>query len=65
MTDIEDKPFFYHTKDSDSPLGPNTPALTTLMYKVCDNNTDKFNEACRLINLFVDKAIEFHGKGKT
>lgn len=60
MADLEDKPFFYATLDPTSPLGPNTPALTTLMFKVCDNNVEKFNEACRLIGLFANKAIELH-----
>jgi len=34
------------------------PALTTLLYKVCDGDDTKFNEACRLLNLFMDKAQE-------
>jgi hypothetical protein len=35
--------------------GHPVPALTTLLYKVCDNNSEKFNEACRLIDLFMDE----------
>lgn len=34
------------------------PALTTLLYKVCDGNGDKFDEACRLLKLFMLKAQE-------
>lgn len=34
------------------------PALTTLLYKVCDQDKGKFEEACRLIELFVNKALE-------
>lgn len=29
------------------------PALTTLLYKVCEQDSAKFNEACRLIHLFM------------
>lgn len=36
--------------------GGTTPALTILLYRVCDNNMKKFDEACRLINLFMDAA---------
>lgn len=32
------------------------PALTTLLHKVCNGDADKFNEACRLLDLFMDKA---------
>lgn len=34
------------------------PALTTLLYKVCDNDEDKFEEALRLVGLFMDKVQE-------
>jgi len=34
------------------------PALTTLLYKVCDNNEEKFEEACRLVNLFIEHALK-------
>lgn len=34
------------------------PALTALLYKVCDGDDTKFNEACRLLDLFMDKAQE-------
>lgn len=39
-------------------VDPNTglPALTTLLYKVCDNDGDKFEEACRLLRLFMGMA---------
>jgi hypothetical protein len=29
------------------------PALTTLLYKVCEQDGEKFDEACRLIRLFM------------
>lgn len=34
------------------------PALTTLLYKVCDNDDVKFDEACRLLRLFMEKVSE-------
>lgn len=34
------------------------PALTSLLYKVCGGDQTKFEEACRLLNLFMDKAQE-------
>ena len=37
---------------------PGLPALTTLLYKVCDHDDKNFDEACRLLDLFMDKAQE-------
>jgi hypothetical protein len=34
------------------------PAMTTLLHRVCDNDQTRFNEAVRLIELFVGKALE-------
>lgn len=34
------------------------PALTTLLYKVCDDSEDKFEEACRIVNLFIEQALK-------
>ena len=50
----------YSTTDPTNPVGlpGGTPALTTLLYKVCDQDTAKFDEACRIINLFLDKKDE-------
>lgn len=50
----------YGTTDPTNPVGlpGGTPALTTLLYKVCDQNSEKFDEACRLICLFLDKKAE-------
>lgn len=36
------------------------PALTTLLIKVCDNDTHKFQEACRLLGLFMQKVEDSH-----
>lgn len=53
-------PVLYGTLDPTNPVGlpGGTPALTTLLYKVCDQNSEKFDEACRLICLFLDKKAE-------
>lgn len=52
----------YNTTDPMNPLGipSGTPALTTLLYKVCDNDAEKFDEACRLICAFLDKKDELN-----
>lgn len=54
----------YGTLDPTNPVGlpGGTPALTTLLYKVCDQNSEKFDEACRLICLFLDKKAELDGE---
>lgn len=50
----------FNTVDPTNPLAipSGTPALTTLLYKVCDGDTAKFDEACRIIYLFLDKKAE-------
>lgn len=50
----------YSTTDPTNPVGlpGGTPALTTLLHKVCDNDMAKFDEACRIISLFLDKKDE-------
>lgn len=57
-------PVLYGTLDPTNPVGlpGGTPALTTLLYKVCDQNNEKFDEACRLICLFLDKKAELDGE---
>ena len=57
-------PVLYGTLDPTNPVGlpGGTPALTTLLYKVCDRNNEKFDEACRLICLFLDKKAELDGE---
>ena len=46
------------------PLGPldQYPAMSTMLFKVCDRNPDKFDEAMRLVGLFMAAAYE---KGKS
>uniref|UniRef100_A0AAU6VZX4 Uncharacterized protein n=1 Tax=Pseudomonas phage Arace01 TaxID=3138526 RepID=A0AAU6VZX4_9VIRU len=48
----------YSTKDPLNILGDNTiPAMTTMLYKVCGNDSAKFDEAMRLVTLFVEQAL--------
>jgi hypothetical protein len=34
------------------------PALTSLHYRVCGGDPEKFAEACRLVVLFVQRALD-------
>lgn len=54
----------YGTLDPTNPVGlfGGTPAMTTLLYRVCDGDGEKFDEACRLISLFLDKKEEMDGE---
>lgn len=49
-----------HMKAQMMTTDPHTglPALTTLLHRVCGGDDTKFNEACRLLDLFMDKAKE-------
>lgn len=51
----------YSTRDPETPSpfpdGGKLPALTTMLYRVCGNDTERFNEAVRLVTLFVRDAI--------
>lgn len=51
---------FYLTQDPQTPSpfgdGKPMPAGTTLLHRVCGNDTTKFAEALRLIDLFVEQA---------
>lgn len=40
--------------EGDFPL----PALTVLLYRVCDNNPKKFEEAIRIIELFIKAGLD-------
>ena len=46
----------YLTKDPLSPI-ENGPAVTTLLFKVCQNDHERFDEAVRLVGLFVEEAM--------
>lgn len=42
-------------------MGPEPmPALTVLLHRVCGSDVAKFEEACRLINLFMDEAEDIY-----
>lgn len=34
------------------------PAMTTLLHRVCDNDSTKFEEATRIVALFIAEAIK-------
>lgn len=45
------------TVDPDLAIGGvPVPALTTLLYQVCGKDAEKFEEACRLVGLFIEQA---------
>ena len=48
---------FYSVQDPQSPLDE-CPAMTTMLFKVCDRDPDKFDEAMRLVGLFMAAAYE-------
>ena len=50
MIDVDK--FFYTTVDPETGF----PAMTTLLHRVCGGDGAKFDEACRLINLFMQEA---------
>lgn len=51
------------TKDPTVDLhGHPIPALTTLLHRVCDNDPGKYEEAVRLIELFIQKTIQDVGR---
>jgi hypothetical protein len=37
--------------------GRPVPAMTTLLYSICDNDPDKFEEATRIVQLFISEAL--------
>jgi hypothetical protein len=37
--------------------GQPLPAMTTLLYRVCDNDPVKFEEATRIVELFISEAL--------
>ena len=45
------------TVDPDMVIGGHpVPALTTLLHRVCVADPSKFEEACRLVGLFIEQA---------
>jgi hypothetical protein len=48
----------YATKDPTVLLGDDAvPAMTSLLFRVCGNDADKFEEACRIVELFIVEAL--------
>jgi hypothetical protein len=41
--------------------GKPVPAMTTMLYRVCDNDEVKFAEAVRLVELFISNALNETG----
>jgi hypothetical protein len=37
--------------------GKPLPAMTTMLYRVCDNDEKKFEEAARIVGLFIKAAL--------
>lgn len=55
----------YRTRDPQHQLdGLPLPALTTLLYRVCDNDPDRFATACRLVTLFIEEALARAANGQ-
>ena len=46
----------YLTKDPLSPI-EDCPALTTLLYRVCQEDVERFEEATRIVGLFIEEAL--------
>lgn len=57
MTKNTDDLYLYHTVDPEASF-KGCPAVTTLLFTVCDNNYEKFLEATRLVHLFILKDRE-------
>lgn len=38
------------------------PAMTTMLYRVCNNDEKKFSEATRIVELFINEALN-HAAG--
>lgn len=57
MADTSIDAILMHTVDPQNSIsGKPVPALTTLLYRVCDGHPGKFDEANRLITLFILEA---------
>lgn len=57
MSNTPNEPYMFHTVDPEGPFD-SCPAMTTLLFKICNNDVHKFNEAIRLVHLFVLKDRE-------
>lgn len=52
---------FYSVIDREALL-KDCPAISTLLLNVCDHDKAKFEEACRLVSLFMEAAYELGKK---
>ena len=59
MLEVVDK-VLYLTKDPLSPI-KDCPALTALLYGVCQNDHKRFEEATRIVGLFIEEALNRRG----
>jgi hypothetical protein len=58
MTDVDR--ILYRTVDPTVVFrGKPLPAATTLLIRICDNDPDKFEEATRVVELFISEALTF------
>jgi hypothetical protein len=48
---------FYTTKDPKAPI-QDCPALTSMLHKVCKSDHAVFEEACRIVGLFMEEAYK-------
>lgn len=56
----------FTTKDPKFPIEGmgDAPAMTTMLYRVCNNDPEKFEEACRIVDLFIDGTVNAIATGK-
>jgi hypothetical protein len=49
----------YATRDPETLFqGAPVPAMTTMLHRVCGNDAAKFDEAVRLVKLFIESALD-------
>lgn len=53
------KILFATNDDKISIDGRPVPAMTTLLYRVCGNDPERFEEATRLVELFIHQALDY------
>ena len=59
MTDDQFDSVMYGTQDQLRRIdGKPIPAMTSLLYEICGNDTERFDAAMRIVRLFCDKAFE-------
>lgn len=59
LVDDKIQRILFSTKDPRCLLdGRPIPAMTTMLHGICGNDLEKFGEACRLIELFIEEALK-------